>query len=641
MEREQRNLLRRAVEQARRLLERECAGQLEGLYSILPDGRVLESAPGDPVVRQRLLDLIGHYRAGGASPEEAVARAARESAFTTLNRFVALKMAERRGLVPECVSPLRSGVGIQQLGDCAPGLAAALEDGGYRLLIEAVMDELSLGLSALFERRSPTGLLWPRPKALGDLLGILNAPELDPVWSEDEAIGWMYQYFNADDVREMREAVKGGPPRSSRELAVRNQFFTPRYVVQFLVDNTLGWIWYEMRGGATALGERCPLLVYTPEEVPAARAAERPTVKAAEPPAPGYTPPAWDRAAKDPRDLRILDPAAGSGHFLLYAFDLLEVIYREAWESGATPPSEITGRTLRQDYPDAGALARATPGLILRHNLYGIEIDPRAAQIAALALWLRAQRAYDGLDLPASGRPTIERVNVVIAEPMPGDDALLDAFVSRLEPEPLKGLVGRIWREMQLADEVGSLLKVERHLAEAVAEAERAAGPLFARSDAAFWGAAEDRVRHALEQLAREANGLSPERARLFADDAERGIAFIDACRERFDVVVMNPPFGAASRRAKAYIDRVYPRSKNDLYAAFVERGLEWLGAGGRLGAITSRTGFFLTTFQRWREEILLGEARPVLMADLGYGVMDEAMVEAAAYVLERPRPEG
>ena len=102
-----------------------------------------------------------------------------------------------------------------------------------------------------------------------------------------------------------------------------------------------------------------------------------------------------------------------------------------------------------------------------------------------------------------------------------------------------------------------------------------------------------------------------------------------------FDVVVMNPPFGALVRR-EGPTRRAYPRSKNDLLAIFVERGLELLRSGGRLGAITSRTCFFLTSFQKWREEVVLGIATPEVMADLGDGVMDDAMVEAAAYVLEK-----
>jgi hypothetical protein len=153
-------------------------------------------------------------------------------------------------------------------------------------------------------------------------------------------------------------------------------------------------------------------------------------------------------------------------------------------------------------------------------------------------------------------------------------------------------------------------------------------------SDAEFWNMAEGRVLDALRDYpSRAANGRMLQR-RLFADDAERGFGFVDMCRRRFDVVLMNPPFGAASAPSKAAIEQRYPRTKNDVYAAFVERGVEMLRAGGMLGAITSRTGFFLSSFQKWREEILLPTAPPAVFADLGYGVLDTAMVETAAYCL-------
>jgi type I restriction-modification system DNA methylase subunit len=103
----------------------------------------------------------------------------------------------------------------------------------------------------------------------------------------------------------------------------------------------------------------------------------------------------------------------------------------------------------------------------------------------------------------------------------------------------------------------------------------------------------------------------------------------------KYDVVLMNPPFGAGSLRAKKTFEQSYPRTRNDVYAAFVERGIELLSSHGRLGAITSRSGFFLSSFQKWREEILLKTAPPVVVADLGYGVLDSAMVETAAYCLE------
>jgi hypothetical protein len=340
------------------------------------------------------------------------------------------------------------------------------------------------------------------------------------------------------------------------------------------------------------------------------------------------------RAPKDPRDLKILDPACGSGHFLLYAYDLLEVIYLEAWADSGGPLSSQAGRNLRADYPSQDDLRSDLPRLILRHNLFGIDIDLRAAQITALALWLRAQRAYQALGLGASDRPPIRRSNIVCAEPMPGETKLLDEVLTTLDPPVLRELVSHVWTVMDVAAEAGSLLKIEVEIQDALAEAEARAGPLFAAQD--FWVAAESSLLAAVRRCASATTGNRPAQRQLFVEDAEQGIAFLDTCRLRFDVVLMNPPFGEPSLPSRVYIERAYPRTKHDLYAAFVERGLEWLSPRGLLGAITSRTGFFLTTFQRWREEILLEEARPLLVADLGYGVMQGAMVEAAAYCLER-----
>ena len=98
----------------------------------------------------------------------------------------------------------------------------------------------------------------------------------------------------------------------------------------------------------------------------------------------------------------------------------------------------------------------------------------------------------------------------------------------------------------------------------------------------------------------------------------------------------MNPPFGALAANTKEYLSKSYPKSKNDLLAVFVDRGLGLLCRGALLGAITSRTCFFLSSYQKWREDVILGVAHPEVMADLGHGVMDDAMVEAAAYVLEK-----
>jgi len=639
VEKEQRQKLERLTQAARRLLEQEFREQLEGRYDVLLDGRI-GLAPGahlseqERVVWQRIVAAIAHRRRPGVSSAEAVMGYRREAAFHTLNRFVALKMLEARKLVQECISRGEESAGFKEFCGLAPGLVQ-VPDKGYRLYIESLLDELGRQVKVLFNRRDPATLLWPRRQAFTTLLELLNDPELAAVWQEDETIGWVYQYFNGEDERRQMRA-ESQAPRNSRELAVRNQFFTPRYVVQFLTDNSLGQLWCEMRQGNTRLAE-LDYLVKDSERLP--------------------------RPAKDPRDLRLLDPACGSGHFLLYGFDLLAGdpsrglagIYLEAWRAEEQPPSQATGHSLRHDYPTEEALLKAVPELILRHNLHGVDIDPRAAQIAALALWMRAQRGFQEAGISAAERLPIRRTNVVTAEPMPGDQLLVLEFSSGLEPRVLGELFQQMVEAMQLAGELGSLLRIDRALESAVAEArrqflaeEQLQLPVFEPStrqlgfdlsgisEASFFDSAEERIVAALATYAAQAPATMTVRRHLFAEDAAQGIAFIDLIRQRYDVVVMNPPFGAASLAAKREFEAAYPRTKNDLYAAFVERGIELLHPGGYLGAITSRTGFFLSSFQRWREEVLLQEAPPTVFADLGQGVLDSAMVEVAAYCLRK-----
>lgn len=640
MDKATRNAIERATQQARKLLDEDFSSQLEGTFDVLRSG-VIASRGGDHLSvlqqsqRDKIVAAIEHKRAVGTTAEDAVADYVRDAAFTTLNRFVAFKMLEARELVQECITKGEQSAGYREFCGMAPGVALLPDAAGYRLYIESLFDEFSTEIKVLFDRRDAASVLWPKRQTFDALLTILNAQELSATWGEDETIGWVYQFFNSsEERRKMREESQA--PRNSRELAVRNQFFTPRYVVQFLTDNALGRIWLEMHGEKTHLNTICEYFVRPADE------------------------PLQSRPQKDPRDLRILDPACGSGHFLLYSFDILLVIYEEAWSvEGAAPRSEATGRALRDDYPDLIELRHATPKLIVEQNLYGMDIDPRCAQIAALALWLRAQRAWKDLGVAAAERPRIHRTHIVVAEPMPGDAALVDEFAARLNPPLLRDLFKQMVAESRLAGDLGALLRVEDGIA---AELHRAREQFVKQSQTAgflpgiepaprqgildlsgidddrFFHEAEARIIEALRRFAETAINGASVRRQLFAGDAAQGIALIDLVRTRFDVVLMNPPFGACSLAARKEFEKSYPRTKNDIYAAFVERGIQLLRPHGLLGAITSRTGFFLSSFQKWREEILLKEAPPVVFADLGYGVLDSAMVEVAAYCLEKGR---
>ena len=627
-----RNQLYNTVVACRRLLERDFRQQLEGTYGIHDDGSVepLESLVHLDAVgkadRRAIEQALAHYEAVGASQIQALTRYIRESAYTFLNRLAALKLMEdpSRTLIQPSIHGTTQSKGFRQFVMLSPAALQAEPDGGYRLYLRLLFDDLAQTLGVLFDRSLPTSMLFPSASCFQEVLGLLNDPDLAGIWGEDETIGWIYQYFTPGEQREEARAASSAP-RTSYELAFRNQFYTPHYVVAFLADNALGRLWWEMRSGKTRLTEQCAYLITN------------------EAPAP--------RPKKDPRDLRVIDIAAGSGHYLLYAFDLLLTIYDEAYDDPELGPA------LQADYPDRDAFHRAVPRLILAHNLYGVDIDLRAVQIATLALWLRAQRAYAELGIKVRARPHVEELHVVCAEPMPGEYDLLGEFTRDLKPAVLGKMAFEIWKKMQLAGEAGSLLKIEQEIQETVRSAREHLASLpeavqlkmFGEQapqqlrmdpslldDDAFWAEAGERIVETLRAYAARADNGRRVTRRLFARDAEQGIAFIDAMRQRYDVVLINPPFGAASEASKDYIKDAYPRTKNDLYAAFVERGLELLHPAGYLGAITSRTGFFLSSFRTWREQILLKEAQLIALADLGYGVLDTAMVETAAYVLEK-----
>ena len=632
MEKHLRTAIGTVAQNLRKTLEDEYLEQLDGVFDIHSDGKIADApgahlSPSEQVTRSKIVGALQHYRSSGLDNAEAVARFVRDAAFTTLNRFVALKMLEARELVQQCVSGGPDSIGYREFVGLAPGVASLPAGTGYRLYLESLFDELSTEVKVLFDRRDAASLLWPRYNAFEKLLAELNRSELARVWADDETIGWFYQFFNSKEERQkMRDESQA--PRNSRELAVRNQFFTPRYVVQFLVDNTLGRTWVEMFG-ETELASTCDYLV-------------------------GLDDKRSHRELRDPRDFRILDPACGSGHFLLYSFDLLERMYREAWQHSLTATNRLDG-PLRNAYPTEEDIDRALPKLIIEHNLHGIDIDPRAAQIAGLSLWLRAQRAWQEAGVEAAERPAINRTGIVIAEPMTGDAEMVSEFVVGLNPPLLRSLFRHIVASMSLAGEMGSLLRPEAELVTEIGRArtefveqrmrpstlpgfdipgEQSELDLSGIDDDTFFIQAEQRLIDALHAYASRGAGSQGARRRLFAGDAGQGVALLELLRRRYDVVLMNPPFGIGSVGAKKEFERSYPRTKNDMYAAFVERGIELLRPCGLLGAITSRTGFFLSSFQKWREEVLLREAPPVVFADLGYGVLDGAMVEVAAYCL-------
>src|SRR3990170_8176126 len=183
MDKDTRNAIERATQRARKLLEDDFASQLEGTFDVLRAGTVAAKpgphlAPRQVFQRDKIVAAIEHKRAAGMSAAEAVADYLRDAAFTTLNRFVALKMLEARELVQECMSKGEQSAGYREFCGMAPGLPLLPDSAGYRLYIESLFDELSTEVKVLFDRRDPASALWPKRATFEQLLEILNVADL-------------------------------------------------------------------------------------------------------------------------------------------------------------------------------------------------------------------------------------------------------------------------------------------------------------------------------------------------------------------------------------------------------------------------------------------------------------------------------
>ena len=289
-------------------------------------------------------------------------------------------------------------------------------------------------------------------------------------------------------------------------------------------------------------------------------------------------------------------------------------------------------------------------------------------------MWLRAQKSWQSQGLSAAGRPQIKKSHVVTAEPMPGDAALLDEFITRcLSRTPEEKLLGQLLRRvveaMKLAGEAGALLKIEEEIAADIAGAKAKwhAQPKVKQTsfleepphpeqadlgldvsgitDEAFWEQAEAQIYAALQQYAEQAEADSAPhrgeagggrlRRRLFAGDAARGFAFIDLCRRKYDVVLMNPPFGEPTTISIDYIKAKYPLAFIDILATFVDR-CHSLIKNGKVGALTSRACLYTKTLSEWRVASFIQNIDA--LADLGGGVLDGAVVFASASVFTIPQ---
>jgi hypothetical protein len=551
----------------------------------------------EQTIRRHLDALLMHETRAQGSTENGYYSVRREAAYTFLNRLVGLRCMEARGLLfvggeqTEVITTRPEYGGrsrlLRDLRAAGGSKYRNPEEGESRLLrdgLDQAFSAVTEDIGLLFDPDHEYSRLWPSFPTLKTVIQHINEGLPAEVFASPDFLGWVYQFFNVEEKDRIREKTKG-KPTTPYELAVINQFYTPDWVVKFLVDNTLGRVWREMHpdtrlsrrisGDAKASVTFDYLVPHTGED---RRQEFRPA-----------------------RDLRLLDPACGTMHFGQYALTLLYEMYLEELERAGRPGWPKT--------PSVTAREEIAP-TILAHNLFGIDIDARAIQIAALALLLTAKEVSKAHGLnPSSVR--VRKMNLIAADAVSLGEDELTKFLARAngrigDPALRRQLIGAIWRNLQHVAQLGSLVQVGEDLDAAASEwVEKSTRmkrggtaqmslirPLIEAQAAGL----KDALLSALHAYAAE-NRSDDAVQRLFAEDTASGFELLDVLSARYDAVVMNPPYGEFIPAVKKFIDVAYPLSKTNIYATFIDRGTQLLRPTGYLGALVSRTFVSLADF--------------------------------------------
>lgn len=527
-----------------------------------------------------------------------------EIAYTWFNRFIALRFMEVNGYLPSRVRVftddennfkpqiLTEAINMELDGldmEKVYALKNANDDDAlfkYMLIVQC--NALSSILPGMFQRISDyTELLLPdnllrEGSVIEQMISMI--PEED--WKDAvQIIGWLYQYYNSEKKDDVFAALKKNVKITKENIPAATQLFTPDWIVRYMVENSLGRLWLE---GHPDVKEQ---LLPTEEEQSAYAAGNRDPedtkwhyyLEEAE-----QEPDVQEQlaeirkeyAALTPDQLKVIDPCSGSGHILVYMFDVLMQIY------------ESYGYTTRE------AVAS-----IVENNLYGLDIDDRAAQLAYFAVMMKA-RQYDRRFFSRGIQPHV----YAIAESNHVDSFALEYFCNG--DAKLKKAMDTIISELHDAKEYGSILTVTQQ----------------------DWSALYARFAEIEEDIyiSREAalSGLLPL------------VQTAQALAQKYDTVVTNPPYMAVSNadaKVNDYVKKNFPDSKADLFAVFIERCGQMAKKNGYQAMITQHSWMFLSSFEKLRTKLLVVDI--VNMAHLGARAFEEIggeVVQTTAFVIRK-----
>ena len=579
--------------------------------------------------RQKLVETIRRKEADSDYPT-AYKYILEEVAYTWFNRLIAIRFMEINDYLPSHIRVLSSESGkvepdlVTTPFDAELDFTPAEQETILRLKTDNALDELfrllfikqcnALNeiLPALFEKTSDyTELLLNL--SVVDQEGVVyhlthDIPEQDfdiTHLDEDgkptgqvEIIGWLYQYYNTEP---KNAAFAKNGKITKDELPAVTQLFTPDWIVRYMVQNSLGRIFIDKRKNEGVFADGRGMDEMTWAEAEEKRIANEKTI-AGQMGWKYYLPEAKQTREvgqqlqeihqqseyKEVRDIKVIDPCMGSGHILVYAFDVL-----------------------MQLYEDAGYSQRDAAQSILQNNLYGLDIDDRAAQLAYFAVMMKA-RQYDRRIFSRGIQPhiyAIQESNNINRAHLKYLGAGMDDLEVNTARVQLEGLLDTL----RDAKEYGSILKVENHNWE-----------LLRRFVAAADGG---------EQISMDSAGLE-----VTAEQLLTLIDIAETMERKYDVVVTNPPYmGSSNMSAKLseFVKKNYPDSKSDLFAVFIERCGQMTAKNRYQAMITQHAWMFLSSFEKLRAKLLLRDA--VNMAHLGPRAFEEIggeVVQTTSFVL-------
>lgn len=563
----------------------------------------VESLPQDLIPkREKLEDILNNHLSELQDYSKARQETINECTFTLFNKIAAIKVMEGKELFPEVIKR-RPENGNKSFAhnlwlEENPEEKSA-ERQGLKHFLQAKFNELGENFS-LYNENYPYSLM-PTADELYNILEAFNEVEDDPecgadVWKGDDILGWLYEDFNATE----KEVLKNSDEKTEYDkVSLQSQVYTPRWVVKFLVDNTLGKMYLEMFPDSDIVKpDENGDLKYKIANAPASR----------------------KREIKKMEEIRVIDPACGSGNFLIYTFDLLYDMYvNQVEQYGA-------------DYS-----RRDIPRLILENNIYGVDLDERAVQLSQIALFIKA-RERGGRRAKNPSHTNVVSTHFFL----PDYSEVESEFISSGEwDSKQRETIRKIWSDLQNAYKFGSLVRVEEVLNGLSLKEDE--GLLFAEEMSENLFSFKRRVTEVLrDQVKAYCEKNASEYALTKADDA---MTFLSILSMPFDVVVANPPYtdsGDFGEELKTFIDNNYRRPysfNSNLFASFIKRTYELSSESGKVGIIHPSSFMFIRTFEDVRS-FILDKTHINVLVDYGLDRVNlfgpGILLDAAFYTLEK-----